>query len=344
MSTATTNPLFEAFEQALGETGHLDQVPDHERGCGTLDPDSTYLRSDVTAFSSADGDIPTFVTFEQPIPYREGHFRTFKRINGDEYLLNVTHSDYAPAGSLAADDVSAHIERAITDPAPETGTPGLTAMDSMDLLMHIGVSYYPKPEDFITEARTQGISKKIPVSGNQAPPLIRPFRTRLFLIHPRAIPTGKDSEGNELDIGDGDEQADWDDQEFIPGVVGYTYLTRTIHTADVDGGHPEWAEQYAEQDLLHTVEIGEFVPFDSDEHPIHDDENREEDVSDTEDESFEARRKAFEDSPLGFHELRRVCAQNDLLGDVTHPSTDDLLDALAESDIPKPKVTNGGGD
>lgn len=249
-----------------------DEVPNYERGCKFLDHGSTYLRTDVEALLSTDGDIPTFVEFKHPVPYREGHFRTFKRINGDEFLLEATQGTGALTAEEPTGEVFDHIERVARDNPDDDQAGGIRSIESFDLLMHVGGSYYEEPEDFIREARTQGVSKKIPVSGNQEPPVIRPLRTRLFLIHPKAIPTGLDEDGEELDIGDGEDQDDWDDQVFVPGIIGYTYLTRAIHTRDVDGEVPAWAEEYQDRGLLDVVDVGDQVSYDDDEHPEGDDE------------------------------------------------------------------------
>lgn len=304
------------LRSALEEVGQYDEVPNPVRGCGDLDHDSVYLRSDVSAFASADGEIPAFVTFDRPIPYREGHFRTFKRVNGTEFLLDATkHVTEQPEGEADAhrervvndipapvempeDEVLEYIKRVNSDATPEDeeadflSSPFLDAMNSMDLLMWVGQSYYETPEEFINEARTMGVSKKIPVTGAQAPPKIRPFRTRLFLIHPRAIGTGVDEDGNELDIDpDDDDKADWDDQEFIPGIVGYSYLTRSVVTEQADGGYAKWAKRYEDQGLLNRVKIGEKIEKDDPDHPYNvDDEAEAADGGDAAPEAVEAER------------------------------------------------------
>jgi hypothetical protein len=290
-----------------------DDLPNFERGCGSLDHDSTYLTADV----GPGGDIPAFVSFDRPIPYREGHFRTFKRINGTEFLLDATQytdeypenestahrervrDDRPPVTELPESEVLDYIGKAVLESdedLPEYGgSPFLRSMSTMDLLMHVGKSYYPTPESYIREARMQGVSKKIPASGNQEPPRVRPGRTRLFIIHPRAIPTGLDASGDELTfdgedelvqryVVDGDHDfpvdtageeddfdvASWDSQVFIPGIIGYGYLTRVAHTEKVDGSHPEWVEELSKaRDDFDSVGIGDFVPGDDADHPAH---------------------------------------------------------------------------
>ncbi|MDX1744321.1 MAG: hypothetical protein R3324_00145 [Halobacteriales archaeon] len=392
MATKSPEPTrSDLVKEALSEAGQLNAVPNYERGCGSLDPSSTYLRCDVPAFGVPDGEIPTFVEFSRPIPYREGHFRTFKRVNGTEFLLDATqHVTEDPADEHVAHQERVRDDRNIAEvPDGEvadylsrvkngeekaedvfaTGSPFLDALNTMDLLMWVGGSYYEDPEDFIEEARTQGINKKIPVSGAQEPPKIRPFRTRLFIIHPKAIPieVGEDEDGETL-------------YEHLPGIVGYTYLTRSITTADVDGGFPDWAEDFEDRGLTDRVQVSDFVPKSSPEHPQHvphpdevggenyeaeddaedatsteTDEKGSESASDdapvvdtTEEENehsdFERRRMAFEESPLGYQDLRRVVSKNGLLEGVQNPTKEQLLDALAESDVKAPEVLSDGGD
>jgi hypothetical protein len=368
MSVENEGPHYEGMdlESALKEAGHYDEVPNYERGCKFLDSGSTYLRADVPAFGSADGEIPTFVEFSRPIPYREGHFRTFKRINGTEFLLDATQhvnespeneavahrervrDDGGPTVELPEGEVLDYLKRVESDDdLPDfRGSPFLPAMTAMDLLMWVGKSHYPDPEAFVSEAKTQGVNKKIPTSGNQEPPMIRPFRTRLFVIHPRAIPTGRDASGEEIEIdNDDDDKADWDDQEFIPGIVGYTYLTRAIHTADPDGGHPEWAREYEQRGLLNRVTIGDMVTKDDPAHPDHESDDAGDDESGEGDgmglSEYARRRDAWENVGLSFQLLRREASKHGL--DVgQNPTKDDLLDALAsDPDVPVPEVRDG---
>ncbi len=53
-----------------------------------------------------------------------------------------------------------------------------------DIAMCVGVKYYPWPQDFSEEAKTQGVSKAI---SRKIIPYIDAGETRLVLIHPRAI-------------------------------------------------------------------------------------------------------------------------------------------------------------
>jgi len=53
-----------------------------------------------------------------------------------------------------------------------------------DLCMWVGEKHYPWPNDFSDEAKRDGVSKRVP---RKAIPYIEPGRTRLALIHPKAI-------------------------------------------------------------------------------------------------------------------------------------------------------------
>lgn len=53
-----------------------------------------------------------------------------------------------------------------------------------DILIWVGASYYPTPEDFIAEARKMGISRRIAA----VPEALEIGATRLFLAHPNALP------------------------------------------------------------------------------------------------------------------------------------------------------------
>jgi len=115
----------------------------------------------------------------------------------------------------------------------------ITAFHATDLYMHVGKSYYEDPDEFIREVRTQGLSKAIPVSQSHTPPVIDPGRTRVFLVHPRAI---VDEDGNET-----------------AGVIGYVYLSRVVYTEDKEGRFPAWAKDYARTGKMDLVQVGDQI-------------------------------------------------------------------------------------
>lgn len=182
------------------------------------------------------------------------------------------HEVLAAAREVAADDNVAatgwrtrvepplegtrHIERLRTDALNDhPGTEGdhlgeLRVARAHDLLMWVGETYYDDPGAFIAECREMGLSKAIPTSENQAPPVINPGRTRVFLIHPTAVATGTDDDGSQ-------------DPTHVPGVIGYAYVTRCLYTG-IDTGDgvdfPEWAQDFAAAGRMDLVEIGDRVP------------------------------------------------------------------------------------
>lgn len=151
-----------------------------------------------------------------------------------------------------------HVERLKTD--ADRGHPGVAGQHvgelrvarSHDLLMHVGASYYPEPSDFIDECKTHGLSKAIPVSETQEPPVINPGRTRVFIVHPTAVPAA----GGSYDVTE-------ESTAGVPGIIGYAYVTRCIYTATTVNGRPEfpeWAEEHADSGRMDLVEIGEREP------------------------------------------------------------------------------------
>lgn len=274
-----------------GQDDHeeYETIPNPERGCGYLDSDATYLRADVE--DGPDG-LPAFVEFETPIPFKDSHFRAFKRLLGTDFLLSATQGDDAYTSEKPEDEVIRHIQRVSGDSPTAPTTVGhmpeaqstdlvtwaagsgrntkqardwaekdvpMAKADDLprDLTMWVGGSddggFYPWPDDFIEEAREHGVNKKIPMTGSQDPPRVHPYRTRLFLVHPRAIPTGLDEEGNEVG-------PDSDSQVYISGLIGYTYLTRVIHTLPVDGQPKPKYEQMDATGKLDLVRRGEEIP------------------------------------------------------------------------------------
>lgn len=193
-----------------------------------------------------------------------------------------------------------------------------------DMLIWVGESYYDTPESFLTECREHGLSKAIPVSKNQEPPVINPGRTRLFLIHPHAVETGHDPDTGE--------------PTFEPGIIGYAYVTRVIYTGadtgDGDVDFPEWAQEQADADRMDLVEVGEpesaeavengstLADWAVDEAGGDDSAPSREDVE-----------------AIPHQKLRTVAADHDL--DVSqNPSKDELVDAVLDAGL----VSSVGGD
>lgn len=273
--------------------GEIPAVANPERGCGFLKEGKTYLRSEPGEW----GVLPAFVELSQPVPYYEGQIRGYKRFPGEQFekAIAPTMADYGDAlvesdgyqavgeateptavrdhtdaidtlrdvpndelgeGWLSRTDppleIDRHLGRLGNDYLLERPTAqhlgGMRTARAHDLLMWVGESYYPEPDDFITECRSHGLSKAVPTSKNQDPPVILKGRTRCWVIHPNAVPSGRDDDGNPT---------------FEPGLVGYAYVTRVIHTAKTVNGEPkfpEWAEAAAAAGKMDLVKIGEREP------------------------------------------------------------------------------------
>jgi len=59
-----------------------------------------------------------------------------------------------------------------------------------DMLIWVGGEHYPFVSDFIEEARMHGISRRVPVSREVAYSVLEAQRSRILLVHPRAIFNG----------------------------------------------------------------------------------------------------------------------------------------------------------
>lgn len=248
-----------------------ETVRNEERGCGFLKHSKAYVRSPPR---SADGVLPSFVEFSPPIPYLErAKFRGYEFFPGTEFELSVTgasdfptteggwtrpseigEGDETPAlqgVSPEADDgmvrtdppgeIWRHILRTTGSAHDYEHAGQVPQFQSRDLFMLVGKSYYDTPEEFIEEVHEQGLSKAIPVSETQDPPRIDPGRTRLYLVHPKAVYY---------------EETD----TYKAGIIGYVYLHRTIYTEDEKGRFPAWAEEQASgREDMDLVRIGDQI-------------------------------------------------------------------------------------
>lgn len=261
------------------ETGR-ELLPNPERGCGFLEEEKGYIRTDPVR----GGDIPAFVTFDPPIPYKEGTLRSYQQFDGLGFQRSLGDDVTTVPNEDDLQDLWNRLE------GSEDGSHwgAITTAYAQDLLMWVGETYYDDPEDFVTEARQFGLSKGIPVSKRQGPPAINPMNTRVFLIHPTAFRvyeqpvTTETDDGEQVAVTDEDGETktekarvnylDDDNQlgedgadkpvKTIPGVIGYSYLTRVVWTAPSDGDIPKWAKQYQDTGQLDIVDVGEPVPED----------------------------------------------------------------------------------
>jgi len=226
-----TNPLIDAVTDALDKARDGDDresIDNRRRGCGHLDPNACYLRSDLAALGSPDGDIPPFVEFDDPVEYREHTGRGaiipgFKAFPGNSFTL---HYDADGGTTTPEGDIHDHIERLSKFGFDGDHYADITSARSIDVLMSVGVSNYETPEEYIEECRTRGLNLKIPVSNKQEPPVVEPLRTRVFVIHPNGAGEGR------------------------PAIIGYAYVTRNVFTTGTDADAddpdvPKWAENYA---------------------------------------------------------------------------------------------------
>jgi len=205
-----------------------ESIDNRERGCGHLKPNACYIRSDLAALGAPDGEIPPFVEFDDPIEYREHTGRGaiipgFKAFPGNSFLKHYRGDGRTttPKG-----DIDDHFDRLDRHGFDGDHYADMTSTRAIDVLMSVGVSNYESPDEYIEECRTRGLNLKIPVSNNQAPPVIEPLRTRVFVIHPHGC------------------------GENRPGIIGYAYVTRNVFTTGTkatgdDPDIPKWAENYA---------------------------------------------------------------------------------------------------
>ena len=254
-----------------------ETIPNKERGCGFVKHSKAYIRSPprggdgvLPPFVEFDPYIPYL---------ERNKFRGYEFFPGISFELAVTdgmdlldglddenyglshvrdgEDDDLPEQVELSDAVRDELERVgggfSTDPpgevyrhvARQVGSADgdhagdIMAFHATDLYMHVGKSYYEDPDEFIREVRTQGLSKAIPVSESHSPPAIDPGRTRVFLVHPRAI---VDEDGTET-----------------AGIIGYVYLSRVVYTEDKEGRFPAWAKDYARTGKLDLVQIGDQI-------------------------------------------------------------------------------------
>lgn len=245
-STPPTEAVRDALDAARDATDGRETIDNRERGCGHLDPNACYVRSDTAALSAPDGDIPRFVRFDDPVEYREHTGRGaiipgYKPFPGDSFTKH-----YAADGRTASPpgDIDAHFDRLDRHGFDGDHYADITSCHATDILMSVGTTNYATPDEYIDEARDRGVNLKIPVSDRQAPPVIEPLRTRVFVIHPHGCGDGR------------------------PAIIGYAYLTRNVFTTGTqasadDPDVPGWAADFADtRDDFDIVDRGEPVGAD----------------------------------------------------------------------------------
>lgn len=224
------------------ESGHEEEIDNTERGCGHLKHNAAYLRSDVTKLSSVSGSIPPFVKLDTPIEYREHGDRGailpgWKPFPGVEFSLAYHNEGYTttPVGQIEKH------QRRLEDLSFDGDHYGdITVAQSHDLLMSVGATNWPTPEEYIEECRELGLNLKIPSSPNHDPPVVNPFVTRCWVIHPNGIEEGR------------------------AAIIGYAVLTRCIFTTGknatgIDPDIPKYAQDWARTGKVHLATPGPEV-------------------------------------------------------------------------------------
>ena len=274
---------------ALNQNDDTEYLPNPERGCGFLKDGKAYLRADT----AVGGELPAFVEFTQPIPFKEDNKRSYKQFPGVQFELSVT-GEAGITATEPANEIQNHLDRLVIDRPTGTTAGEMVSFHSHDLLMSVGKSYYETADEFIEEAKAHGVNKAISVTSKNRPPVVNPGRTRLFLIHPHAVETTvaeneeqevEQTEIVELPNGEAKtisytetQMVEVEKTEYQPGVIGYTYLTRVVYTEDADGNVPKYIQDYEATGSLDVVKAGRPIPyseqegFDGDGEPVEDEQ------------------------------------------------------------------------
>lgn len=234
----------------------METLENEPRGCGTLKRSTGYLRSDIGGL----GVLPPFVEFSEYIPHLEySGFRGWKKFPGLQfelgvdiptvehnydrekaYQMMVERGLYETTEAVPDREVDRHIDRLRGD-VEGNHVGEMAVANAHDLLLWIGKSNYPFPQDFIEETRERGLNRAIPLSKSNDPPNINPGRTRAFVIHPRAYEAPQSHE-----------------RDYYPGIIGYAYVTRVIYTRPEDDKVPQYVQEY-----LSKGSIDAMVDFDA---------------------------------------------------------------------------------
>lgn len=244
------DPALESFRDDILESGHEEVLDNRERGCGHLQHNAAYVRSDVAHFASPDGTIPRFVVLDEPVEYREHGergaiipgWRPFPGIEFGMAYVNEGGTTTTPEGAIP--EQHDRMARTLRFDGEHFGA--ITAARSHDLLMSVGEIHWPTPEAYIEECRELGLNLKIPSGPGNEPPVINPLQTRCWIVHPAAITTESDTRA---------------------GIIGYAVLTRAIYTAGSeatadDPDIPAYAERWADAGRVSLVTPGEEIEAD----------------------------------------------------------------------------------
>lgn len=262
----------------------METISNPKRGCGTMKPGAVYLRADLSTF----GTLPAFVRIQPPIPHQEPHFRGIQYVNGLalDHVLGWSVIDLnretPPRFRLDPDADGLNLTKRLSGEwfqrgqlHAEGGHPenfgAISPAWTFDILDWVGESYYPTPESFIEEAHAHGVNRRLPKGTF---PKVVAGQTRSWFVHPRAItlykadcPTCGTTHARWVPVGDGgfrcpgcnlEWSKGWSQAETAsrPGVIGYSYLTRTIYTAPPGEAVPETMKAKAAAGLVDIVQLG----------------------------------------------------------------------------------------
>lgn len=253
------DPALDSFRDDIKESGNADELDNPERGCGHLEPGKAYIRG---VGGDGPGILPAFVRCDPVLPHREigtnGSFtRGYKQIDGLTMQINLERAGGFKFVPLAPVDYNIAIERMVeagyyelVSEVPESETDRhidriglhdlggdqwgeIDSTTQTDLLMRVGETHYPEPEDFIEECVNHGLSKAIPVSPRKEPPTVIEGVTRCWLMHPNALPNA----------------------EYGGGIIGYTYIGDVVFTEPEEGDIPEYVKEYESNGQIRTASI-----------------------------------------------------------------------------------------
>jgi len=202
------DPILDSFAEDIIESGHEELLDNESRGCGHLQRNAAYVRSDL-AFASPDGEIPLFVELDDPVEYREYGERGaiipgYRDFPGVKLGIGYVNDGRT---TTPVEEITRHHERLQETTRFDGDHYGaITPARSHDILMSVGATHWPTPGDYIEECQTQGLNLKLPSGPGNEPPVVNPMRTRCWVIHPH---------------GCGDGRA---------GIIGYAVLTRALYT------------------------------------------------------------------------------------------------------------------
>lgn len=234
---------YESFREEALESGHEEVIENKRRGCGHLQNNSAYVRSDVEYLATPEGEVPAFVALDDPVEYREysgsgAIIPGWRKFPGVEFSIAYERGGRT---TTPENEVVAHLSRLI-DGLGFDGTHygEITAARSHDILMSVGKTHWSEPEDYIEECRTQGLNLKIPSGPASELPVVNPMITRCWVVHPNGVAEGR------------------------AGIIGWGVLTRVVYTVgedatDDDPDVPAYAQDWADTGKVNLVTPGEEV-------------------------------------------------------------------------------------